>query len=84
MSSSMGSSQPKDRTRVSSIAGEFLTVWATREAHNQYPDQESELDQPPNVSYLSHFSRVQLIATLKTVARQAPLSMGILQAKILE
>ena len=33
---------------------------------------------------LSHFSRVQLIATLKTVARQAPLSMGILQAKILE
>ena len=33
---------------------------------------------------LSHFSRVQLIATLWTVAHQAPLSMGILQARILE
>ena len=33
---------------------------------------------------LSHFSHVQLIATLWTVAHQAPLSMGILQARILE
>ena len=33
---------------------------------------------------LSHFSRVQLCATLWTVARQAPLSLGILQARILE
>ena len=30
------------------------------------------------------FSRVRLCATLWTVARQAPLSMGILQARILE
>ena len=30
------------------------------------------------------FSRVQLFATLWTVAWQAPLSMGILQARILE
>ena len=29
-------------------------------------------------------SRVQLFVTLWTVARQAPLSMGILQARILE
>ena len=33
---------------------------------------------------LSHFSRVQLFATPWTVACQAPLSMGILQARILE
>ena len=33
---------------------------------------------------LSHFSRVRLFATLRTVARRAPLSMGILQARILE
>ena len=32
----------------------------------------------------SPFSRVQLFATLLTVAHQAPLSMGILQARILE
>ena len=33
---------------------------------------------------LSRFSRVQLFATLWTAALQAPLSMGILQARILE
>ena len=29
---SRGSSQPRDQTRVSSIAGKFFTSWATREA----------------------------------------------------
>ena len=33
---------------------------------------------------LSHFSHVQLFVTLWTVAHQAPLSVGILQARILE
>ena len=33
MLSSRGSSQPRDRTQVSSIAGGFFTSWATREAH---------------------------------------------------
>ena len=33
---------------------------------------------------LSHFSRVQLCVTLWTVACQAPLSLGILQARTLE
>ena len=32
ISSSRESSQPRDRTHVSSIAGGFFTVWATREA----------------------------------------------------
>ena len=30
---SRGSSQPRDRTQVSLIAGRFFTNWATREAH---------------------------------------------------
>ena len=34
MPSSRGSSQPRDWTQVSHIAGGFLTVWATREAHS--------------------------------------------------
>jgi len=33
---------------------------------------------------LSHLSHVWLFATQWTVARQAPLSMGILQARVLE
>ena len=36
------------------------------------------------VCVLSRFSRVELFATLWTAARQAPLSMGTLQARILE
>ena len=32
MPSSRGSSQPRDRTQVSDIAGRFFTIWATREA----------------------------------------------------
>ena len=30
---SRGSSQPRDQTQVSHIAGRFFTSWATREAH---------------------------------------------------
>ena len=37
---SRGSSQPKDRTQVSHIAGRFFTVWASREA------QECKSGQP--------------------------------------
>ena len=38
----------------------------------------------PNSSVLSHFSHVQLFVTPWTIACQVPLSMGILQARILE
>ena len=34
-----------------------------------------------NLVYVSRFSRVQLFATLWTVARQAPLSMGFSRQK---
>ena len=33
---SRGSSQPRDQTQVSRIAGRFFTVWATREAHRYW------------------------------------------------
>ena len=33
---SKGSSQPRDRTQVSRIAGRFFTMWVTREAPNIY------------------------------------------------
>ena len=33
MTFSRGSSQPRDRTQVSRVAGGFFTVWTTREAH---------------------------------------------------
>ena len=36
MSSSSGSSQPRDQTQVSHIAGGFFTDWATREAQSEY------------------------------------------------
>ena len=32
MPSSRGSSQPREQTQVSHIAGRFFTIWATREA----------------------------------------------------
>ena len=38
----------------------------------------------PMCDVLSHFSRVQLFATLQTVTFQGPLSMEIPQARILE
>ena len=34
---SRGSSQPRNRTQVSCIAGSFFTVWATREACSLWP-----------------------------------------------
>ena len=34
---SKGSSWPRDRTQVSCIAGEFFTVWTTREALSEDP-----------------------------------------------
>ena len=33
---SRGSSQPRDQTQISHIAGRFLTSWATREAQEFY------------------------------------------------
>ena len=38
MTSSRGSSQPRDQTQVSLTAGGVFTVWATREAHRKSTD----------------------------------------------
>ena len=39
---SRGSSQPRDRTQVSHIAGGLFTSWATREAHRRYNNKENK------------------------------------------
>ena len=49
MPSSRGSSQPRDRTQVSYIAGRFFTNWATREALSSPAPAKSQADRfsPP-------------------------------------
>ena len=49
MPSSRGSSQPRDRTQISHIAGRFFTIWATREAHLYMGDSPNP---PAWTSYL--------------------------------
>ena len=49
-----------------------------------YPEHTCEGCFKWHCCVLSRFSRVRLFATLWTVAHQAPLSMGILQARTLE
>ena len=65
-----GSSQPRDRTGVSCIAGRFFTDWATITwVIFWYSLRVSSACMP------SCFSCVWLFATLWTIACQAPLSM---------
>ena len=70
--SSRGSSQSRDQTHVSCIAGGFFIT--------------EPLGKPMSslACLLSHFSHVRLFAILWTVAHQASLSHRILQARILE
>ena len=62
---SRGSSQARDQTQVSRIAGRFLTIWATREADYEMPQFSS----------VQSLSCVRLFATPWTAARQASLSI---------
>ena len=71
MPSSRGSSHPKHQTWVSCIS--CISRWALYHQHH--------LHQFSSVHLLS---RVQLFVTPWIIAHQAPLSMGILQARILE
>ena len=41
---SRGSSQPRDQTQVSYIAGSFFTSWATRDAHVNIIDSKYKVD----------------------------------------
>ena len=62
ISFSRGSSQARDRTQVSRIAGRRFNLWATREAQKKVK--------------VKSLSRVQLFVTPWIAAHQAPLSMG--------
>ena len=49
MPSSRGSSQPRDQTQVSRVAGRFFTIWTTREAlqaHSTSPNKSLESGSP--------------------------------------
>ena len=76
------SSQSRDRTHVSGIAGRFFTSWATREEcwcnvnqfnHGQVCVCAKSLQSCPTVC-----------DPMDYIACQVPLSMGVLQARILE
>jgi len=51
MPSSRGSSQPRDQTQVSHIAGRFFTVWATREA---FVSMLLSIHPTPSFPYCAH------------------------------
>ena len=56
MPPSRGSSQPRDRTQASRIAGAFFTVWATREAHSYCLISHSKIDKWFKNLLWPHFS----------------------------
>ena len=49
ISSSRGSSQPRNRTQVSLIAGKHFTIWATRETSSNYTWQLPKMHLQPNL-----------------------------------
>ena len=57
---SRGSSQPRDRTQVSLIAGEFFTSWATREVHPSRGKWQVE-----RVKYLCFLCSIKCVFYLK-------------------
>ena len=83
---SRGSSQPRDWTWVSRIAGRFFTIWATREAQESW----SGLSCPPPgnlpdagvkpVFVVQLLSSVQLFVTPWTAAYQASLFFTTFQS----
>ena len=82
ISFSRGASQHRDRTRISCTAGRFFTDWATREVHLE-PLKSIKQKWLYWSAVLSH-SVVSDSLRPWTVAFQALLSPGILQARMLE
>ena len=68
--------------RLSDSGGKKLPLVCTSECMST--KHKTSPSQGPSQCVLSCFSRVGLFATPRTVAHQAPLSIGILQARILE
>ena len=73
--SSMGSSQSRDQTQVSSTAGRFFTIWATREARHHIlqlfnPQQKARLHtgQWPNINIKLSEKSLEGIALLFLVS----------------
>ena len=64
---SRGSSQPRNQTGLSYIAGRVFTTWAIREAYLKYKKMKVKV---------KSLSRVWLFATPWTVAHQASPSLG--------
>ena len=99
MPSSRGSSQPRDQTQVSCIAGGFFTIWATREAQEYWSGQPipSPRDLPdPRVKRGSPASQVDSLpaelpgkpSTVKQTIKQSclgwwQLRLSVAQAPIL-
>ena len=82
VSFSRGSSQPRNRSRVSHIAGRYFTIWANREAQPRLKPQlnskmwpNTELEAKEKM-LLSHFSHVRLCGTPQMAAHQDAPSMG--------
>ena len=85
MSSSKGSSQPRDWTQVSCIAGRFFTSWATREAHRNISGAIRSCSVliyvyknllHVCVTWCSVTQSCPTLCSPMDVARQAPLSMA--------
>ena len=63
ISFSRGSSQPRDRTRVSRIGGRHFNLWATREDNpkeRQYQRMSKECSNYCTIALISHASKVML------------------------
>ena len=69
---SRGSSQPRDWTQVSCIAGVFFTNWATREA--QY--HKDRMIKVRLLTYLLHFTGVETFREVKGLVRHLQLNRG--------
>ena len=61
---SRGSSQPRDWTRIFSLAGRFFTVWATREAHKTYYLQNPPCTSLKSIPIFVTYTRHTLICFL--------------------
>ena len=78
ISFSRGTSQPRDRTRVSSIVGRHFTVWATLNGkiHVNFVGFFGFYKNPKSIFVVQLLSCVWLFVTPWTIAHQALLSMG--------
>ena len=58
---SRGSSQPRDRTHISHIAGGFFTTWTTREAQTPWGQELFQFHSPPHYRYKAQWLLCLLI-----------------------